>query len=189
MANKNLAESGPTPADTTANTAANSALPENTLIDPRRERKQFTIFLAGCGFSLLSAMITRRAVVRRMNWAKPTYFRQNNMHPEQKVDASLEAMEALSVATVNVFSWGIFFVGGAMWATDTSGINEVRTKLRVRLGLKEEEQKGSQKQVGEWLEAAKFWKSGKGQIEEPKDPKSPESPESSSNSSSNEPGS
>lgn len=66
-------------------------------------------------------------------------------------------MEALSVATVNVFSWGIFFAGGVMWASDTSGIDEIRQRLRVRLGLSEQEQKDSQEVVGEWIEAAKPW--------------------------------
>jgi len=174
----------PNPDSTPANTGANPVSPEKTFNDPRRERKQLTILLAGCGFTLLSAMVTRRAVVRRINWAKPTYFRHNNMHPEGRINGSLEAMEALSVATVNVFSWAIVFVGGVMWATDTSSIDEIRARLRVRLGLEEEEQRGSQEMVGEWIEAAKIWKQGKSQEEEPKDSKSPKSsPESRSNES------
>lgn len=84
------------------------------------------------------------------------------MHPETPIDGGLEALEAMSVATVNVFSWSILLAGGMMWATDTASVQEVRDRLRVRLGVSEEEQKGGQEVVGEWIEAAKVWKSGRG---------------------------
>jgi hypothetical protein len=163
----------------------NTAAPETPVSSSERERKQFTIFLAGCGFTLYSALITRRAVARRMRWARPTYFQHNNMHPEQKINGALEALEALSVATVNVFSWSITFVGGMMWATDTSNIQEIRDRLRVRLGLNEEEQKGSQAVVGEWIDAAKVWKRGKSPKEESTKEPAPEkhSPADRSNKS------
>jgi hypothetical protein len=141
------------------------ATPSQHVVDPKRERKQLSILAAGCGFAILSGLITRRAVLRRIKWAKPTYFRQNDGHPEHKFDAGLEAFEAFSVATVNVFSWSLVIAGGTMWATDTSGIHEAREKLRVRLGMNENEQKGSQAIVGQWLEAAKFWKTSKPLVE------------------------
>jgi hypothetical protein len=79
------------------------------------------------------------------------------MHPEQPINLRLEAMEAITVATVNVFSWVIMLGGGILWATDTSGLAEMRSKLRLRLGLTEEEQKESQAVVGEYIEAVKPW--------------------------------
>jgi hypothetical protein len=165
-------------------TTIKAAVPETTALSRDRERKQVTIFLAGCGFTLFSALITRRAVARRIRWARPTYFQQNNMHPEQKIDGGLEALEALSVATVNVFSWSIVFVGGMMWATDTSSIQEIRDRSRVRIGLSEDEQKGSQAMVGEWIDAAKVWKRGKNPKEESeKQPDSEHSPADRSNES------
>jgi hypothetical protein len=122
-------------------------------ISPRTQ-KQLKIVLGGVYFVVLSTMVTRRAVARRMKWAKPTYFRQNMHHPEQEFNSGLEAAEAFSVATINVFGWGIFFTGGTMWATDTSGLDEVRQRLRVRLNLTEDDQKGSQQIVQSWLKAA-----------------------------------
>lgn len=62
------------------------------------------------------------------------------------------------MATVNVFSWGIFWAGGLLWAFDISGVQEMRDRLRVRLGLSSDEQKGGQQIVGQWIEAAKPWK-------------------------------
>lgn len=125
--------------------------------DPKsRFRKQLNILFAGAGFVLLSARITRRAVNRRVRWAKPTYFRPNMQHPEQKINGTLEAMEALSVATVNVFSWSFFLIGGAMLASDTSNLEEIRGRLRLR-GVTEEEQKDSHQLLGEWIDAAKPW--------------------------------
>lgn len=137
-------------------------IPRTAEESSRRQRKQLTVYLAGVSFTLFSALIARRAVTRRINWARPTYFRHNNMHPETPIDGGLEALEAMSVATVNVFSWSILLAGGMMWATDTASVQEVRDRLRVRLGVSEEEQKGGQEVVGEWIEAAKVWKSGRG---------------------------
>lgn len=90
-------------------------------------------------------------------------------HPEQQINGGLEALEALTVATVNVFSWSIAFTGGAFWALNLSSIEEMRQRLRVRLGLTEEEQKGSQGVVGEWIEAAKPWNSWKGALSKTKE--------------------
>ena len=143
--------------------AAKSAPSPAPLTDAERSRKQLNVMLAGTCFVFLSTFVMRRAVTRRIVWAKPTYFRQNMHHPEQNVSSGLEAIEALSVATVNVFSWGIFLTGGIMWATNTSGLVEVKERLRVRLGLSKEEQQDSQDIVGQWIEAAKPWNAFKKQ--------------------------
>jgi hypothetical protein len=111
--------------------------------------------VAGTAFVTISSIITRRAVYRRLQWSKPTFFQQNTGHPEQKINGSLEALEALSVATVNLFSWTLFYAGGLLWAFDIGSLEEMRSKLRVRLGITEIEQKDSQEIVGAWVKAAK----------------------------------
>jgi hypothetical protein len=151
-----MADSGKPPVELVTRETPRLSVEDNTLFSPR-SRKQFSIFLAGSYFTIMSAIITRRAVNRRLRWAKPTYFRTNQMHPEQQINIRLEAMEAITVATVNVFSWVIMLGGGVLWATDTSGLAEMRSKLRLRLGLTEEEQKESQAVVGEYIEAVKPW--------------------------------
>jgi hypothetical protein len=154
-----------------SNPAAGSSVPPQTENAPvanghgeltktdveRSEKKNLTLLMAGTAFVMMSAIITRRGVARRQRWARPTYFQQNDQHPEQKVDLSLEALEALSVATVNVFSWSVFFSGGMLWALHISNLEELRSRLRVRLGITEDEQKGSQTVVRQWIEAAKPW--------------------------------
>jgi hypothetical protein len=120
---------------------------------------------------LLSSLITRRAIQRRIQWAKPTFFRQNDQHPEQKVDGGLEAIKAFGMATVNVFSWSIMFTGGVLWATNTSGLEEIRARLKVGLGLTEAERKDSQEIVGEWIKAAKPWNAWKSEEKSNSDPK------------------
>jgi hypothetical protein len=153
-------ESPPSGPPVTPQSSTTSPAPQND-DDPsvrlRRQKKQFSVMIAGTAFIVMSTIITRRGVARRIRWAKPTYFRQNMHHPEQKFDGGLEALEALSVATVNVFSWSIFYAGGMLWALDIASLEEMRSKLRVRLGLSEEEQKGSQSVVRSWMQAANPW--------------------------------
>lgn len=126
---------------------------EDTSFLSDRTKKQLKIVLGGVYFVVISTLVTRRAVARRVKWAKPTYFRQNMHHPEQQFNHGFEAAEALAVATINVFSWGIFYTGGALYATDTSGFAELKEKLRVK-GLSEEDREGAQQIVRGWMKAA-----------------------------------
>jgi len=47
----------------------------------------------------------------------------------------LMAVEALTVATLNVVSWAIMVTGGALWAFDISNMDEMRKKIRGGLGV------------------------------------------------------
>lgn len=137
---------------------ARHAESDDSSIFSRRSRKQFSLVLAGTTFVFLSTAITRRAVVRRINWARPLYFHPNNQPTNKKINGGLEALEALSVATVTAISWTVMLTGGLFWALDISSLNELRTRVRGRLGLTEVEQKESQAAVQEIIDAAKPWK-------------------------------
>jgi hypothetical protein len=50
------------------------------------------------------------------------------------INGPLEAIEALSVATINAVSFGIMLTGGMLWSFDISGIEELRRRTRDRLG-------------------------------------------------------
>ncbi|KIW03956.1 uncharacterized protein PV09_04792 [Verruconis gallopava] len=121
--------------------SANSAPPatftppeDERSIFSRRSRRQLGIWAAGAGFMLFSAAITRRAVARRNNWARPLFF-YTNMEPHLKpINGPLEALEALSVATINAFSFGIMFTGGMFWAFDISNLEELKRRTRDKLG-------------------------------------------------------
>lgn len=125
----------------------------------RRSRRQLTLFLAGASFSLLSATITRRAVLRRTRWARPLYFHSNQAPPppERQVNGALEALEALGVATVTAVSWTAMLTGGLLWALDVDGLVELRARVRGRLGLEEGVQDEAQREVDALLEAVKPW--------------------------------
>jgi len=71
------------------------------------------------------------------------------------INAPLEAIEALSVATINAFSFSIMLTGGAFWAFDISSIAELRRRTRDRLGY-EKAIEAEQSQAGgvtqeQWL--------------------------------------
>lgn len=83
---------------------------------------------------LFSAAITRRAIARRNVWTRPLFF-HTNMEPHlPPLNAPLEAVEALSVATINAVSFTIMLTGGALWAFDVSSIAELRRRTRDKLG-------------------------------------------------------
>jgi hypothetical protein len=57
------------------------------------------------------------------------------MDPHLKpVNGPLEAIEALSVATINAVSFCIMLTGGLFWSFDISNVGELRRRTRDRLG-------------------------------------------------------
>ena len=67
----------------------------------------------------------------------------------------LEAVEALSIASINVFSWAIFLVGGGLWAFDISGFEEFRSRMRRGMGIgtvrKEMSDEEVEEEIEEWI--------------------------------------
>ncbi len=64
----------------------------------------------------------------------------------------MEAFEALTIASVNVFSLGIMFTGGVLWAFDISSLEDMRRKLRGGLGMDGEgRESAAQEEMEEWL--------------------------------------
>ena len=122
-----------------------------------RSRRQFGLFLAGSTFVLLATAITRRAVVRRYHLTRPTFFHPSNMPPLIQINGQLEALDALGIATINVFSYGIAFGGGALWASNISTVAELKSRIKMPLDLetsKELEQKPDDGLIESWPAAA-----------------------------------
>ncbi|KAF2397375.1 hypothetical protein EJ06DRAFT_584332 [Trichodelitschia bisporula] len=116
--------------------AAPSAKPDTPPDTPfQRAKKQAGLFAAGGAFMLMSSLITRRAINRRIQWSKPAFFHQSNMPPIAKVDGPLEAMEALTLATVNTMSFGIMLVGGLAFAANISSLDELKKITKERVGF------------------------------------------------------
>jgi hypothetical protein len=140
------------------------AMPENqsqtaiTSVPPqldqaRRTRRQLGLFFAGAGFLTLSTMITRRALVRKYNAMVPKFYQQSN-RPNAPTSGAVEALEALNLATVNVFSFGMMFTGGMMWAFNVASIEDMQRYVRGPLGLNGKgslEDKEAEAEVEQWL--------------------------------------
>lgn len=125
----------------------------------RRSAKQLGLFFAGAGFLALSTMVTRRAVARKIAEASPRLFQPSNhglrpapRNAEEKGQDQLVAAEALGLATLNVFGFGITLTGGLMWAFDISNLEDLRTKARAKLygpnGVVDDE---AEKEIEEWI--------------------------------------
>lgn len=103
-------------------------------------------------FVCLSAAVTRRALVRKYKSILPKFYTPSNRVPE--IDGSIEALEALSVASINVASISLMLTGGLMWALDISTMDDMRQKYHAKMGsLAEEKNPEDEKQMEEWVAA------------------------------------
>ena len=100
-----------------------------TRLDPAaRARRQDGLFFGGVAFTLLSLFITRRAL------AKKNLAMAANPDAAIKVDGPLEAVQALGLATLNVFAFAMAGVGAAMKYFDFADIEDLREGYRRALG-------------------------------------------------------
>lgn len=100
-----------------------------------RARRQNALFYGGLAFSLLSLTLTRRTIARKRIAAYPSLFTPSHMHiapppaPQQqqiRVEGSILALEALGLATLNVFSFFMAGIGGAMMWFDVAEAEDLR---------------------------------------------------------------
>ncbi|ROW10599.1 hypothetical protein VMCG_02089 [Cytospora schulzeri] len=125
----------------------------------RRSAKQLGLFFAGAGFLAMSTMVTRRAVARKIAEASPRLFQPSHHGPrpaprnaDEKVQDQLVAAEALGLATLNVFGFGIMLTGGLSWAFDISNLEDLRTKARAKLyGANGVVDEAAEKEIEEWI--------------------------------------
>lgn len=124
-----------------------------------RTAKQLGLFFAGAGFLTASALIARRAVARRMIDSLPGFYHPSHhgpkpppRGPKEKGEDQLVAVEALGLATLNVFSFGVMMTGGLMFAFDISNVEELRRKARGSLyGTNGVVDDAAEQQVEEWI--------------------------------------
>jgi hypothetical protein len=117
----------------------------------RRSLRQLGLFFGGAAFFGFASVITRRSLVRRYKATVPKFFQQSN-RPNAEVNGAMEAFEALTIATVNVFSLSIMFTGGMLWAFDISSLEDMRRKLRGGLGRDGEgRENAAEEEMEEWL--------------------------------------
>lgn len=133
--------------------------PRNPQEEFRRSAKQLGLFFAGAGFLTASALISRRAVARKMVDAYPKLFQPSHhgprpppRNPVEKSEDTLVAVEALGLATLNVLSFGVMMTGGLMYAFDISTVEDLRHKARRKLyGANGVVDEAAEQQVEDWI--------------------------------------
>lgn len=145
-------------------------LPPHSMFTPR-SYKQLSLFLAGAAFLGLTTAVTRRSVARKIKAAMPRYYNPSYL-PDgvaPKVDSAegtVFALEALSLATLNTFSFGIMATGGLAWAFDISSIEDLRARARkhqqTRKGEKDEEAEDT---IEQWMASVLGKTEGEGKEE------------------------
>lgn len=91
------------------------------------------LFAGGAALTLFTSALTRKALVRRYRIAQPPFYRSNNA-PPPKTNGFPDAIEALTVATLNVCSWATMLAGGWMWALQIRNLEDLRQRLRSKIG-------------------------------------------------------
>lgn len=114
----------------------------------RRSLRQFGLFAAGAAFFTAAQFTTRRAVVRRFKVPKPPFYHPSNVHYGD-VNGAMDALDAFNLATVNVIGSAIMLTGGTMWALNISTLEDLRSKVRHRVGTGDEQR--SDQEIEEWL--------------------------------------
>lgn len=117
-----------------------------------KENTGLKLLLGGIAFSALSIWITRRASIKKRIGSIPPYYSSSIYH-QPKVNGAMEAFEALNLATINVFSFGILTTGAVMYALDVNGVEDMRRIMRGGLegaaaGKSDEE---LEREVTEWV--------------------------------------
>lgn len=137
------------PASTSSPTPSTS---ESQSFFSPRSQKQLGLFAAGAGFFALSALITRRSLVKRYKMSIPKFYNPSNGIKGNEVNGAMEAFEALNIATINVASVAMLCTGGMLWAFDISSVDDLRRDLRKRLGVDQNRtDQDVEEEIEEWF--------------------------------------
>jgi hypothetical protein len=116
------------------NSKQSPQVPQVQRIDAaHRARRQSALLFGGLAFTALSLVVTRRTLRRKNFQIQPQQFSPSNGSPS-KVDGSLEAVEALGLATLNVFSIAMASAGAAMTYFDIADVEDMRDMVRKAAG-------------------------------------------------------
>lgn len=103
-------------------------------VDPaRRARRQNALFFGGLAFTMFSAFVTRRSMMRKRP-PIPTTFTPSNA-PLPKAEGGLDAAEALGLATINTVSVFMTAIGAGFIYWDIADIEDLRDKVRKGVGF------------------------------------------------------
>ncbi|CCU82005.1 hypothetical protein BGHDH14_bgh04768 [Blumeria hordei DH14] len=118
----------------------------------QRSMRQLGLFAGGASLFALSIYVTRRSILRKFPRRAVKFF-QSSTIPSHQVNGAGEALEALSLATLNVFSAAMMTSGGLLWALDIASLDDMKTKVRVNLdhGLQAHEDVKDEEDMEAWV--------------------------------------
>lgn len=155
----------PAPQDETNQTGRNQP-PPTRIGSGQRVVRQNALLYGGLIFTTLSLLVTRRALTRKHVQIHPNTFTPSN-GPAPKVDGGLEAIEALGLASLNVFSVAMATAGGLMTYFDVADLEDMRDKVRKGVGFDvyggESE---ADKELEDWVADVLSRKDGQGDFKE-----------------------
>jgi hypothetical protein len=103
-------------------------------IDPaRRARRQNALFFGGLAFTMFSAFVTRRSMIRKRPPVPGSFTPSNAALP--KAEGGLDAAEALGLATINTVSVFMTAIGAGFIYFDIADIEDLREKVRKGVGF------------------------------------------------------
>lgn len=110
-----------------------------------RALNQLGLFAVGSAFMLASIFVTRRSVARKTAAALPKSFQPNvrtpprggdslrGGAPDTQAEGGIIAAQALGLATLNVFSFGIMATGGVAFALDLSSVEDLKRYTKAKM--------------------------------------------------------
>lgn len=135
-------------------------------IDPaRRARRQNALFFGGLAFTMFSAWVTRRSMIRKRPPVPTTFTPSNAAVP--KGEGGLDAVEALGLATINTVSVFMTAIGAGFIYFDIADIEDLREKVRKGVGFDVYGgETDADKEIEGWVAEVLARKDGYGNIKE-----------------------
>lgn len=128
--------------------------PSTQLVQPPKPQDytNLKLFAGGAAFFAFSVFITRRAHIKKRIAAIPPYYTSSTYY-QPNFNGAMDSAEALSLATINVISFGMMTTGGIMCMLNVNGIEDMRRIMRGGLegaaqGKSDEE---LEKEVTDWV--------------------------------------
>lgn len=118
------------------------------------------ILLSGLLFFSLSALITRRALLRKHLATVPPFYTTSMFH-KPSIGGGQDAFEALNIATINTVSIAMILAGGTFCVMGIDSVETARKRYRENMGLEgslkkgvrpsKEEEEQFERDMEEWL--------------------------------------
>ena len=99
-----------------------------------RARRQNALLYGGLAFTAFSIWVTRRSLRRKRLQAPPADATSTAPASASKADGAFEAVEALNIATLNVFAVAMAATGIAATYFDIADIEDLRDGIRKGVG-------------------------------------------------------